>query len=223
MEGYKLGKTSIKVPSGWHEINFNKAMDILDGELNAVETLAVLTDKTPEEIRKATDLDTIFYFTNTFLYLQQLPGHDFPRSIQMGPDLVKFPAPIDLGNAEVGQVEDMQSIIMKMNKDFTGETARELTELELIKIMPHIAAVYIQKLLDGEYDGQTAQDMVPRIKEEVSFKAITGIGYFFLSRLTALMSGQESEWRRYHLMQRSWKQVLINSMRRLAHTLHLTR
>jgi len=222
MEGYKLGKTSIKVPSGWHEISYNKAMELLEGEYNAVETLAILSNKTPEEIRKSTDIETIFYFTNTFLYLKQLPGTDYPRSIQMGVDLIKFPAPIDLGNAEVGQVEDMQAIIMNMNKEFIGDETRELTEIELIKIMPYIAAVYIQKLLEGEYDGNRAQALVPRIKEEVSFKAITGMGYFFLSRLTDLMNGPESEWQKAHLTRKRWKRVFRNSMKRLAYMLHLT-
>ena len=42
MEKYKLGKTPIEMPSGWQDINYNKAIKILTSDMSSVEVLALL-------------------------------------------------------------------------------------------------------------------------------------------------------------------------------------
>lgn len=224
MERYKLGKTKISVPSGWHEISYERGLKIFEGEMNEVEALALLADKKPKEIRKATDIETIYYFTNTFRFIKQLPAPAFPKSVQLGGDKIRLPFVdnYDLGDAEIGQVEDMQNIITKMNKEFIGEEERELTELELIKIMPHIAAVFLQKYLDGEYDWSKAEALVPRVKKEANFKAVVGMGYFFLSRLTDLSTGSPKGWQSRRSIKKRLRRVFKKLTWHLGFTPRLT-
>ncbi len=219
----KLGKTKIQIPSGWHEINYNKALLIIDGELNEVQTLALLTDKTEKEIRDSTDIQTIFYFINTFQYIHKLPKqvNEFPRSVKLGIDRLIFPYisygdKFDLGQADVGQVEDMLMIMVKMNNEFIGDEDRtQLTPLELIKITPFVVSIYLQKLLDGEYDGKKAMKLVDRVKEELSFKECLSIGYFFLNRLNSYRSGLPNTLKVYHSKRKKFKRVLSNLMQRM--------
>ncbi len=223
MEVYKLGKTKINIPSGWHEVNFNKALEILEGELNEVQTIALLTNKSEKEIRQSTDMSTIYHFINTFLYLHQLPQklNEFPRSIKLGVDRIVFPFvnygdEFDLGQADVGQVEDMLMIMVKMNKEFIGESERtEITELQLAKITPFLVAIYLQKMLDTEYDGEKAMLLVDRVKEELSFKECLSIGYFFLIRLEHYKNGSPSVWKLYHSNLRRLKRVLSGLIQRM--------
>jgi len=223
MEAIKLGKTKIHIPSGWHEVNYNKAFLILDSELDEVQTLALLTDKTEKEIRTATDIETIFYFVNTFQYIHKLPEqvNEFPRSVKLGIDRLIFPYisygdKFDLGQSEVGQVEDMLMIMVKMNNEFIGDEERtELTPLEMIQITPFLVAIYLQKLLDGEYDGKKALVLVDRVKEELSFKECLSIGYFFFNRLRNYKSGRQNELKVYHSMRRKLKRALMNLMQRM--------
>jgi len=149
MEPYKLGKTPIKMPSGWHEINFNNAIQILEGNLNEIQTLALLSNKTEEEIRESTDIETIYYFINAFIFIKQLPQkiNEFPRSVKMGDERIIFPFisyadQFDLGKASVDQVETMLLMIAKMSNEFIGDEKRELTEMELVKITPFLVAIY---------------------------------------------------------------------------------
>jgi len=227
MEHYKLGKTSISMPSGWHDVPFNKGITILSQELNEVDTLALLTGRKAKEIRESTDIETIFYFANAFIFLKHWPGKvDFPLSVKMGEDRlilpwVSYSDKFDLGECTTGQVEDMMAVITMMSKEFTDGEDRELNQLELIQICPYLVAIYLQPLIDGSYDGKKAKALMERVKEELSMKEVVGMGYFFLMKLPALVSGSPSELQKARSMKRRLQRGLKNSMMRLAHMLRL--
>ncbi len=223
MESYNLGKTPIKMPTGWHEINYNTAIEILEGDLNEIQTLALLSNKTEEEIRESTDIETIYYFINAFMFVKNLPQkiNEFPRSIKLGEDRIIFPFvsyadKFDLGKADVGQVEDMLLMITKMSTEFMLEQDRtELTEIELIQITPFLVAIYLQKILEGKYDGDKAMILVDRIKKELSFKEVVSTGYFFLNRLPSFKTGQLNVLRKYHSIPRRLRRGFLNLMQAL--------
>ncbi len=222
MESYKLGKTPIKMPSGWHEINYNNAIQILEDDLNEIQTLALLSNKTEEEIRESTDIETIYYFINAFLFIKNLPQKidEFPRSVKMGDERIIFPFisyadQFDLGKADVGQVEDMILIITKMSREFTDDEERELTEMELIKITPYLVAIYIQKIIGTKYNGERAMELVERIKKELSFKEVVSTGYFFLNRLPSFRTGQLNALQKYHSIPKKLKRGFLNLMQAL--------
>ncbi len=229
MERYKLGKTSIKMPTGWQEIPFDKGLKIIEGDLDSIQAIALLTNKTEKEIRQATDAETIYYFASAFSYLSELPTklNEFPKSIQLGVDKILFPFvsyydEFDLAKAEVGQVEDMQAILIKMSSEFTDGEERVLTTKEIIKICPYIVALYIYRFLHSEYDGEKALLMVDRVKTELSTKEVLSMGYFFLKRLPGLMSGQTARWRKYNSLPQRLKRALLNLMQRLVSMLPST-
>jgi len=222
MEQYKIGKTPIEMPTGWHDVNYNKAIKILTEDLNEIQTLALLTGRSEKEIRTATDTETIFYFMNAFLFVKGLPQkiNEFPRSVKLGADRLIFPFvsyadEFDLGKADVGQVEDMLLMITKMNKEFIGDEERILTELELIQITPFLVAIYLQKILDGKYNGEKALKLVDRVKEELSFKEVVSIGTFFLSRLPSFNNGHPNLWRKYNSKVKKLKRGFLNLIQRL--------
>ncbi len=223
MESYKLGKsTKIQMPSGWHEINFNTAIQILEGDLNEIQTLALLSNKTEEEIRGSTDIETIYYFINAFMFVKHLPQKidEFPRSVKMGDERIIFPFvsyadQFDLGKADVGQVEDMILMITKMSREFTDDEERELTEMELIKITPYLVAIYIQKIIETKYNGERAMELVERIKKELSFKEVVSTGYFFLNRLPSFRTGPLNALQKYHSIPRKLKRGFLNLIQAL--------
>lgn len=222
METFKLGKTKIKMPSGWHEVNYKKAFEILSNKPNEIKTLSILSGKTEKEIRTSSDSNTLYYFFTAFEFLGRLPEHinEFPNSVKLGVDHLVFPFvsyadEFDLGQCEVGQVEDMLALIVKMNKEFIGDEERELTDIELIQIFPYLVAIYIQRILDGKYIGKKAIKLVDRVKEELSFKEITCMGAFFLNRLTYLKNGSMKELKRRNSIQRKLKLALKNLIQRM--------
>jgi len=228
MESYKLGpNTPIQMPSGWHEISYNKAVKILDGKLNEIETLALLTGRTEKEIRTATDVNTIFHFMNAFQFLKDLPQKldEFPRSVKLGEDRLIFPYisyadKFDLGKAEVQQVEDMLFMITKMSKEFEEDKGHEPTNEEfhnelLPKISPFLVAIYLQKIIETRYNGEHAMELVERVKKELSFKEVVSIGYFFLIRLMNFRSGSVKSLKIYHSIPRRLRRAFLDLIQRL--------
>lgn len=241
MEAYKIGKLrNVKLPSNWSEVPFHKGLKIFEGELNEIEILALLSDREPEEIRKSTDIETIFYLINAFTYLGKLPDElNFPYSAKTKDDILLFPNvdldnKFDLGECSVGQVEDMQSIIVKEcttyakdDKDEDGNSTGKPTDeeskqmfSESMKAIPAIVSIYIQKIIDGEYDGKKALARVSEV-EQMSFKDVYVIGSFFLQRLVGLRGGQVKELHQRNTVLKRLKRGLTGLTRRLGFTLSL--
>ncbi|MDA1120855.1 MAG: hypothetical protein O2887_10275 [Bacteroidetes bacterium] len=213
------------LPQGWHDISYSKGLKALEAD-NEVERLSVLSGVSCEELRASTDIDSIFYFTHAFTFLNSLPEGAFPNSVKFGSERIVFPFvnysdEFDLGHCSVGQVEDMQGVLVRMNKEFIGEEERVLTEGELLQICPHVVAIYLQGIIE-EYDGKKADMLVKRVKDEISFKDCVSMGYFFFKRLSGLMSGQRSRLQKRHSSLRRLRLAFSGLMQRLGCTVQLT-
>lgn len=235
MEQFKLGKRKlIHMPSGWHEVPYYKGLQIFEDELNEVETMALLTYSNIEDIRDATDTESIYYLMSAFMFLRETPrGLDnpqLPNSINLNGNHIIFPYVItqdtfDLGNASVGQIKDMEMVLVNMGTEFREDEEEEnkdrpFTELETIKMCPAICAVYIQKLIDKKYDYKKAMKLADKISKHLSFKEVLHIGYFFLKRLADLNDGSKTGFQKRHSILKKLRQVLMNLMRRLVSILH---
>lgn len=236
MEKFKLGKSKkeVMMPSGWHEIPFYQGVKISEDNLNEVETLALLSNCDVEDIRSATDPESIFYLLSAFRFLREMPlGLDkpqIPNSIKFNGHHIIFPHVIyqdifDLGKASVGQIKDMEMVMVNMGTEFRKDEEEEnqdraFTELETIKMCPSLCAIYIQKLIDKEYDYDTAMKLSSEIEQHLSFKEVLNIGYFFLKRLADLNDGQTKSYRKSPSIIKRFKQVLTNLIRRMASTPH---
>lgn len=213
-----------KLPEGWHDISFSKGLKALECT-NEVERLSVLSGRSVEEIRASTDIDSIFYFTNAITFLNSLPEIAFPNSVKFGSDRIVFPFvnyadEFDLGKVSVGQVEDMQGILIKMSKEFIGEEERDLNEFEMLQICPYVVAIYLQGF--DSYDGDKANALVKRVKEELSFKDCVSMGYFFFKRLTGLMNGHPNRLKMRHSSLRRLRLGFMVLIQRLGFTVQLT-
>jgi len=231
MEVYKIGKTKVNLPTGWHDISFEKGIDILSNEYNEVKTLSILSGESEDKIRDSTDIDTIYYFANAFTFLNKLPDTmgEFPLSIKLGDERILMPYIVDkfdLAETSFGQVGDMELMIKKMCK--TSPEGEKVTKEELIQMgieqmntAPYLVAIYLYKIVHYKYDGKEAMKFVERIKKEMSFKDVVSMGYFFLQRLPAFRSGSNQSLLTLLSMKRRLLRVLKLSIRHLVYRLRL--
>jgi hypothetical protein len=215
------------MPSGWHEVPFNKGVKILEGGMSDVEILAFLTNTEVDDIYEATDAESIYYLMSAFRFLRDVPADlehpQMPRSIKIGGEYYIFPHVIygdtfDLGNASVGQIKDMEMIVVNMGTEFRKDEEdpdRPFTQIETIKMCPAICAIYIQKIIDKKYDYHKATKLAKKLAECLSFKEMLHIGYFFLKRLADLNDGPKKERRKGVLIVRKLKRVFWSLTKRM--------
>ena len=211
----RKSKLEIPLPQGWHQVTFNKAIDVIEQNYTSVELLAVLSDLDPKEISKATDHESIYYLVQSLLFLQDIPKAEMP-SKAMGvsiPD-VDDSDRFDLGKATVGQVEDMKMVLQSRQNELKDDLA-------VIKIYPEICAIYLQPLvLKKEYDYDAAMLYAKHLESNCDFKTIVSMGAFFLWRLSDLTSGLMKDKQKRPTRKRKLKQAfrslgrLLGFMRR---------
>lgn len=230
-EAYKIGKKklSITLPTGWHEVPFNQAIKVLEGNQTEVQTLAMLAGIDERELRATTDMETIVYFLNSFRFLGRLPdlemGQAFPKSVKINGDLQMLPWVAmsdaeDLGNCSFGQVDDMLTV-MRGNLD--PEKKKELTLMDSFKIMPQLCAIYLYPLYhDGKYDAKLALKWAEELEKGMNFKEVYIMGSFFLQRVAGLMTGSQAKLLKSPTILKKLRRGLRNLTRRLVHMLRLT-
>ncbi len=219
MENYKIKGKKVTMPSGWHDIPYKIGYKILSENLDVIQTASLLTGLSEEEVKRSED---VIIWMSAFTFLQNPPDrfNEFPRSVKLGVDRLVFPFvsyadEFDLGQAEVGQIEDMRALYAEREKEIKGEEERDLTDIEFISTMPVMCAIYLQKILDGAYDGEKALRLEDRVKEELSMKEVVSMGAFFLSRLSNLIYGSTTKLSQRNTMKRKLVLGLKNLMQRL--------
>lgn len=224
MESCRLGSIKVALPSSWGEVPFWKGQVIMEGGMNEIEIMALLSGIDHDIIKKSTDFESIYYLTHTMTFLSELPegvkAPRMPRSFTIDENKRPFPYVInddefDLGKSSVGQIKDMEMIISNMSKTFIGEEERDLYEIETIKMCPFIVAIYIQKIIDREYDYDKATKLVDKVSLQMSFSDVVNIGYFFFWKLIALKRGYVNGHRKLNSPRRKLKRGLVISMKRL--------
>ena len=203
-------------------------------ETDQIKIMALLTGKTPKQISTSTNIEDLLCFFGAFPYLNEEVSpetfNEFPKSVTMGHDHLIFPFvsyanQYDLGQADVGQVEDM--ILMIQKKTINPEDLKDLPEDEKkikirmneFEVFTYLVAIYCQKILDHEYDGEKAMALLERVKEELSFKEVVSMGYFFLNRLNNYMNGSPVEWQKHNSKLKRLKRGLQNLIQRLVSVL----
>jgi hypothetical protein len=224
MENYKLGKIRFKMPSSWQDVSFKAGLDILKSGDSDIKLLSRLSGVSVDDLSNATDFEELFYFINSFTWLGTLPlkeSPEMPRSVKMGGRLIIFPHVVyndkfDLGNASVGMVKDMEAVLTNKTREILNGEERELTNIELIEILPFIVAIYLQKVIDRNYDYEKAMRLVDEVSNQMSFKEVLNIGYFFLQRLIVLNNGQKTKRTKASLILKRLKRAWWNLGQRLA-------
>lgn len=227
MESYKLNGKKFSMPTGWHDVSYANAMTILEDDLNEIEAFCLLSGMSLDEASKIEDYETVVYFMRSFGFLSKRPdpvNAHIPLSIKFGDDTVLMPAMIyedtdDMGKMTIGQINDLKDVykqsLLQLKSD---EEDWKPTELEMLSIMPNLVAIYVQKIVDGEYDKGKALAM--DIENSMSFKDVANMGYFFLKRLNGFMNGSGNTFQKHHKIRRKLKQAyrtLMRSMVSMAH------
>ena len=215
MEKYKINGKSITMPTGWHDVKYKDAIHILESDLNMVQIFSLFTGITEDEVKSMKGDKEISYFLEGFPFLKRLPVQDtpqIPRSIKYKGSRYFFPHvffedQFDFGETTVGQIEDMKAIIQKMSKEFLGDEERDLNYVEVMKIYPYIVAIYIQPIIEKEYNYKRAIKMSGEIPLELSFKEVVYMGNFFLLKLGDSMTGLRKGSRRLNWMKKKLKQA----------------
>ncbi len=200
MTVYNINGTKTPMPDGWHDVKFKDGIKILEEDLSSIDVFSLFSGISKDEIRGVKNQDTIFYFMQGFPFLSSLPDvADIPMSVKVDKEYIHLPFAdnldkFDLGEASVGQIEDMKATIRKLYNEWVQEDEegerRATTPLEDIKMKSYITAIYLQPFVDGEYDYSKAMVLKDKLEDKLSFKDIHAIGNFFLLRLTGLMNGQ---------------------------------
>lgn len=204
-----------KLPTSWKEVPFWKGQRIMEGGLNELEMMALITDRNLSDLKDSESFEDIYYATHSMEFLKDLPDLKtpvIPSSFTLDDKEYKFPHvvtkdPFDLGKASAGQVKDMEMLIITLRNQFHEDPEQELTELEAIKMTPFITSVYIQKIIDGEYDYSKSQKLVEKVSEQMSFYDVTQIGYFFFKRLIGLKGGYQTKVLNQNYLQRKLRRA----------------
>jgi hypothetical protein len=223
MENYKLGKIKFKMPSSWQDVSFKTGVEILKSGDSDIKLLSRLSGISYDELINATDFEELFYFINSFTWVGTLPlkeSPEMPKSVKFGDRLIIFPHVVyndtfDLGNASVGMVKDMEAVLTNKTREVLNGEERDLTNIELIEILPFVVAIYLQKVMDRNYDYEKAMRLVDDVSEKMSFKEVLNIGYFFLQKLIALNNGQKINATKGSLILKRLKRAWWNLGQRL--------
>lgn len=239
MEVYKIGKEKIQMPSGWHEVPFWKGQVIFEKPVGELECLSLISGKSIDQINNMLSSVDVFYFLTSFTFIQELPEvlktPQMPRSVKINGDYVIFPFvihndPFDLGQCSVGQIKDMEMIIsnhlesIKQEQGITEENQDELSvkEIDTIKMCPYLCAIYIQKIIDKEYDYSRAMKLVDVVSKQLSFKEVTSMGYFFFKRLIDWRNGSLTNFQKRRPIRTKFRRAYWKFIRFLVSIRHWT-
>lgn len=222
---YKINGKETPMPDNWADVSYKDAMNIIENNLSEVEIFGLFAKMSDKEVRELNG-DDVKYFLYGFPFLRSTPMDDtpdIPMSIMWKGVRRFFPHAdlkddLDFGDTSVGQIEDMKQIITSASKELIVEEGDTLTNIDLIKMMPSIVAIYIQPFINGEYDYKKAMVISKEVESELSFKETVLMGNFFLYKLTTSINGLKKESRILKWIKRSWTQAYRILTRRLGFT-----
>lgn len=208
MTNYKINGKKVSLPDGWHDVPFYKGLEIMKSNSEKIDAFCIITGLDKSFVRSLKDPSSIEYLMGTFLFLKDYTFKaEMPLSIIYDGDIIHIPNvdhdnPFDMGQAEVGQIEDMEVIIRSELKD-----VENIDAIRTVEIMPKIISIYVQKLIDKHYDHRKAMSIVKTIEQTMSFKDVMCMGYFFLQKLKDYTNGFQSNYRKSSWMKRKLKQA----------------
>lgn len=175
------GKT-IEITDSWDKMTFSQYLRVLKMPKNdMIEMFSIITGIEYETLKKAKigGLPKLMFISR---FLNEAPK--FPETpTKIG----KFKLPLnskgifDIQFESLEQFEDMRHIMNTVKDGIYAHT----------EAYANYCAIYIQKLRDGEYDGDKALKMVPDVMEYPASDVISAGGFFFV-RLQTLLNGTVS-------------------------------
>lgn len=179
-----LNGKPIKITNSWEAMNFGQYLRILKLKDDKIELISILTGLEYDYLKtaKITGVDKLLFvaqFVNTPPSFPEKPTHIGKYKLPLNSKGV-----FDIQFESLAQFEDMRKCM-----PFYLET-----DTDLEKIYKHTeayatyCALYIQKLRDGDYDGDKAIQMLPEVMLMPASHIITA-GSFFFIKLLSLLTG----------------------------------
>lgn len=174
-----LNGEPIKITDSWEKTTLNQYLRIMKSKNDTVELLSIITGLDYDLLKKSKiqGLEKLLYAAS---FINSAPV--IPTNVEK---IGGFKLPLnskgvfDIQFESLAQFEDMRVIMDSTAKeDIAGIT----------ESYAKYCALYLQKLRDGEYDGDKALSMVPEIMNYPALEVIAA-GSFFFVRLWSLLHG----------------------------------
>lgn len=164
-----LNGKPIQLTDSWDKMTFSQYLKVLKMK-DIYDKISIVTGIDSEVLRKASikGLNKVLY---TAQFMDKEPK--FPdKPVHIG----KYKLPLnskgifDIQFESLAQFEDMRQVMAKTEPTIHAHTKSYAT----------YCAIYLQKLRDGEYDGDKALQMVSEIMEYPASDVIVAGGFFFV-------------------------------------------
>jgi len=174
---FKLNGKELNFPSSWLDTTFGQYIAIMENKSGTMGLISIFTGIDIQTLKKA-KIEGLDMVIQSLSFIREVPKFE-ATATQIG----KYKLPLnskgvfDVQFESLGQFEDMKQIMMGVpEKDMVAHT----------KSYANYAAIYIQKLRDGEYDEDKAKLMIPEVMEMPAHEVITAGSFFFLKLLNLL-------------------------------------
>lgn len=188
---FTLNKKKIEVTDSWDKMTFAQHLRVIRMQ-DIYDKISIITGIDKEMLKKAKikGLNKILYAAK---FLDDTPTFHVAKPTKIG--AYKLPLNrqgiFDIQFESLEQFEDMYQVMSKL-KPFPqeGEACPDIID----RIYAHTeayatyCALYLQKIRDGEYDGDKAMQMVPEVMNYPAGDVIGAGGFFFVS-LQSLSTG----------------------------------
>lgn len=200
-----LNGKPIKITDSWEKTTLAQYLRIMRMKNDTIELLSIITGLDYDYLKKAkiNGLDKLLYAARFINTPQVVP--DKPTKIGGFKLPLNSKGVFDIQFESLAQFEDMRVIFDKLpdlplellGKIVKGTITREdlmaypdLFDriLQHLEAFPKYCALYLQKLRDGEYNGDKALAMVDEVMTYPALEVISA-GSFFLVRLWSLLRG----------------------------------
>lgn len=174
---FTLNKQKIEIPSDWNDLTYKQYVDYLASDGRLTSTLSIFTG-IPQDVISKADITGLEQLIITLSFLTK-PAQFKDTGMNIG----KYKLPLnergeyDIQFESLGQFEDMRALMAKAG-----------TTDGLLNAYAGFVSIYLQKVLDGDYDYSKAIAMIPEI-ESYNAAEVINLGSFFILRLSNLLTG----------------------------------
>lgn len=170
MINFKINGVDTPIPSCWEDLTFGQYLQVIDAEGDTTKIISCFTGMDIELLKKA-EISGLSTLLQTLTFIGHQPT--FTRTGKIGP----YEVPADVTIESLGQFEDLRALMKNWPEgQITNKDSKNIAIL-----FAKAAAIYCQKLRDGQYDYTKAIEMLPFELYDYPCPEVIGTGAFFLA------------------------------------------
>lgn len=174
---FKISGAKHQIPTAWGDVTFDQCVKLLKTPNNRIDQIALFT-QIPRDTLATAELKGVEKIAIALSFL------DTNMKFEPGPTRMVGPyvLPRDVTLESLGQFEDLRELMRKLPQknpdDYTADDHAEVYELYL-----SACAIYLQKILNGEYDPQQVENVKIRLRIFSCIEVIQTGAFFFYKPL----------------------------------------